>query len=71
MAQQGVGIGKVVLYVVLGILAIVIGIQVIQWFFGIIGWLIIAGAVVGIGYVLFRAGQKSVRGGSNRRHLPR
>jgi len=72
MAQgQGVSAGRVVLYVVLGILAVVIGIQVIQWFFSALGWLIIAGAVVGVGYLLFRAGQRSVGGRGNRRQLPR
>lgn len=69
--QQGVGFGRVILYVVLGILAVVIGVQLIQWFFGIVGWLLIAGAVVGVGYLLFRAGRRSVGGRSNRRQLPR
>lgn len=71
MAQgQGVGFGKVVLYIALGVLAVVIGINVIQWIFGIFGWLLIFGGMVGIGYLLFRAGQRSV-GGNNRRQLPR
>jgi pheromone shutdown protein TraB len=71
MAQgQGVGFGKVVLYIVLGVLAVVIGVQVIQWFFGILGWILIIGGVAAVGYLLFRAGQRSV-GGNNRRQLPR
>lgn len=72
MAQgQGVSAGKVVLYVVLGIIAVVIGIQLIQWVFSALWWLLVAGAVVGIGYMLYRAGQRSVGGGRNRRQLPR
>ncbi len=71
MAEGGTGFGKAVLYVVLGVLAVVVGVQVIQWFFGILGYLIIIAAVIGVGYLVYRAGQRSVGGGRNRRQLPR
>ena len=71
MAEGGTGFGKVVLYVVLGVLAVVVGVQVIQWFFGILGYLIIVAAVIGVGYLVYRAGQRSVGGGRNRGQLPR
>lgn len=72
MAQQGTSPGKVILYVVLGVIGVVVGINVITWLLGgILQWLLVLGAVVGVGYLAFKAGQRSVGGGSDRRQIPR
>lgn len=72
MAQQGPSMGKLILYVVLGVVGVVVGIQVIGWLLGgVLQWLLITGAIVGVGYLAFKAGQRSVGGGSNRRQIPR
>lgn len=71
MAQQGGGFGKIVLYVVLGVIGVFLGIQVIQWVLSWIGWAIIIGVTAGVAYLVVRGVRKSVGGGPNRRQLPR
>lgn len=72
MAQQSPSLGKLILYVVLGVIAVAVGINVITWLLGgILQWLLVIGAVVGVGYLAFKAGQRSVGGGSSRRQIPR
>jgi hypothetical protein len=72
MAQQGPSMGKIILYVVLGVIGVAIGINVITWLIGgILQWLLVIGAVVGVGYLAFKAGQRSVGGGSSRRQIHR
>lgn len=75
MAEQGGGFGKIVLWVVLG----VVGIIAAGWLIGaIIGALLkilfavlIIGAIAGVGLLLLRAARRSVSGGSDHRRLPR
>lgn len=71
MAQQGGGFGKIVLYVVLGVLGVFIGIQLIQWVLSWIGWAVIIGVTAGVAYLLVKGVRKSVGGGTDRRQLPR
>lgn len=70
----GGGPGKVVLYVVLGVIGLVIGIQLIQWLVGavltLLWYALVVGAIVGVAALVIRAARRSVGGGS-RRQLPR
>lgn len=70
----GGGSGKVVLYVVLGVIGLVIGIQLIQWLVGavltLLWYALVVGAIVGVAALVIRAARRSVSGGS-RRQLPR
>lgn len=75
MAEQGGGFGKIVLWVVLG----VVGIIVAGWILGaVIGALLkilfavlIIGAIGGVALLVIRGVRRSVSGGGNRRQLPR
>lgn len=71
---QGSGAGKFVLYLVLGIVGVVIGIQVLQWLFGALlslVWLaLVTAVIVGVTMLVIRAARRSV-GGNDRRRLPR
>jgi len=75
MAQQGGGFGKVMLWVVLGI----VGIIVAGWVVGaLIGALLkillaalIVAAIAGVAMVAIGALRRSVSGGNRRRQLPR
>jgi uncharacterized membrane protein len=72
---QGTSAGKVVLYVVLGIVAILVVGNVVGWLIGalwniLIATLIIAG-IMGVALLVIGAARRSVGGGSDRRHLPR
>jgi Na+/H+-translocating membrane pyrophosphatase len=75
MAQQGGGFGKVVLWVVLGI----VGIIVAGWVLGaLIGALLkilfaalVIAAIAGVAMLVVRAARRSVSGRGNRRQLPR
>jgi hypothetical protein len=73
MAQGG-GAGKVLLYVVLGVIAVVLGIQILTWLVGAlltaVYWGLIIGAVVAVTMLVIRAARRSV-GGRNNRQLPR
>ena len=70
----GGGSGKIVLYVVLGIIAVVLGIQLIQWLVGavltLLWYALVIGAIVGVAALIIRAARRSVSGNS-RRQLPR
>jgi hypothetical protein len=75
MAQQGGGFGKVLLWVVLGI----VGIIVVGWVVGaLIGALfkilvaaLIIAAIAGVAMLVIGAARRSLSGGRNRRQLPR
>ncbi|HEY8471345.1 MAG TPA: hypothetical protein VIL37_01770 [Natronosporangium sp.] len=73
MAQQGGGgFGKIVLWVVLGVLAVFVGIQVLQWLFSWIFWALFIGVAAGAAYLVIRGVlRRSVGGGQDRRRLPR
>jgi uncharacterized membrane protein len=71
---QGSGAGKIVLYVVIAIVAVMIVGNVIGWLIGalwniLIATLIIA-AIAGVALLVVGAARRSV-GGRNRRQLPR
>lgn len=73
MASGG-GSGKVVLYVVLGVVGLVVGIQLLQWLVSavmtLLWYALVVGAVVGVAALVFRAARRSI-GGTDRRQLPR
>jgi len=73
MAQGG-GAAKVVLYVVLGVIAVVVGIKVLTWLVDAVltamFYALVIGAVVAVTMLVVRAARRSV-GGHNRRRLPR
>lgn len=73
MAQGG-GAGKVLLYVVLGVIAVVLGVQILAWLVDAlltaIFWALAIGAVVAVTMLVIRAARRSV-GGRNNRQLPR
>lgn len=73
MAGNG-GSGKVVLYVVLGIIGVVLAVQLVQWLVGVVlslvWYALVAGAVIGVAALVIRAARRSV-GGRDRRQLPR
>lgn len=75
MAQQGGGFGKVVLWVVLGIVGIIVAGNVIGWLLGALWNILMAtliiGAIVGVTYLVIKGVRRSVGGGPNRRQLPR
>jgi hypothetical protein len=75
MAGQGGGFGKIVLWVVLGIVGIVLVGNVVGWLIGalwniFVATLIIA-AIVAVGLLVVAAARRSVSGGKDRRQLPR
>jgi uncharacterized membrane protein YeaQ/YmgE (transglycosylase-associated protein family) len=75
MAEQGGGFGKVVLWVVLGIVGIILAGWIVGQIIGalwniLVATLIIA-AIGGVALLVIRAARRSVGGGSNRRQLPR
>lgn len=73
MAGNG-GSGKILLYVVLGVIGVVVGIQILQWLVGAIltalYWALVIGAVVAVTMLVVRAARRSV-GGNDRRRLHR
>ncbi|MPZ25717.1 MAG: hypothetical protein GEV12_04530 [Micromonosporaceae bacterium] len=75
MAQQGGGFGKVVLWVVLGIVGIIVAGNIIGWVLGALWNILLAtliiGAIGGVAFLLVRAARRSVSGGSNRPRLRR
>jgi uncharacterized protein DUF1774 len=71
MAERRGGFGKVVLYVVLGVLAVFIGVQILQWVFSWLIWAIIIGVAAGVAYLVVKGVRRSVGGGQDRRQLPR
>jgi predicted permease len=75
MAQQGGGFGKVVLWVVLGIVGIIVLGNIIGWLLGALWNILLAtliiGAIVGVSVLLVRAARRSVSGGGDHRQLPR
>jgi hypothetical protein len=75
MAEQRGGFGKVVLWVVLGVVGIIVVGNVIGWILGalmnILMATLIIGAIAVVGLLLIRAARRSVTGGNNRRQLPR
>jgi hypothetical protein len=75
MAQQGSGFGKVVLWVVLGIVGIIVIGNVIGWLIGVLWNVLVAtmiiGAIVGVTYLVIKGVRRSVGGGPGRRQLPR
>jgi predicted permease len=75
MAQQSGGFGKVVLWVVLGIVVIIVAGNIIGLLLGalwniLLATLIIA-AIAGVGLLLVGAARRSVSGRGNRKQLPR
>lgn len=72
---QGASAGKIVLYVVLGIAAILIVGNVIGWLIGALWNILIAtliiGAIVGVTLLVIGAARRSVGGHGNRPRLPR
>lgn len=75
MAQQGGGFGKVVLWVVLGIVGIIVAGNIIGWVLGALWNILLAtliiGAIGGVALLLVRAARRSVSGGRDRKRLPR
>jgi hypothetical protein len=75
MAEQSSGFGKVVLWVVLGIVGIIVVGQILGWILGalwniFLATLVIA-AIAGVSLLVIGAVRRSVSGGSHRRQLPR
>jgi hypothetical protein len=75
MAEQGGGFGKIVLWVVLGVVGIILIGNVIGWLVGallnILFATLIIGAIVGVTILVIRGVRRSVSGRGNRRQLPR
>lgn len=75
MAQQGSGFGRVVLWVVLGIIGIIVAGQVLGWLLGALWNIFVAtlivGAIVGVGLLVVGVVKRSISGGGDRRRLPR
>lgn len=73
MANGG-GSGKIVLYLVLGVIGLVVAIQLVKWLLAavisLVWYALVIGAVVGVAALVIRAARRSV-GGRNRRELPR
>lgn len=73
MANGG-GSGKIVLYLVLGVIGLVVTIQLVKWLLAavisLVWYALVIGAVVGVAALVIRAARRSV-GGRNRRELPR
>lgn len=74
MAQGG-GFGRVVLWVVLGIVGLIVVGNVVGWLLGALWNILVAtliiGAIVGVGALVLAAVRRSISGGSNRPRLPR
>lgn len=75
MAEQGGGFGKVVLWVVLGVVGIIVLGNVIGWLVGALLNILFATLIIGaiglVAILVIRGVRRSVSGGSNRRQLPR
>jgi len=75
MAEQGGGFGKIVLWVVLGVVGIILVGNVIGWLIGALWNILVAtliiGAIVGVAYLVIKGVRRSVGGGRDRRQLPR
>lgn len=75
MAEQRGGFGKIVLWVVLGVVGIIVVGNVIGWILGALWNILLAtliiGLIGGVGILLIRAARRSVTGGNDRRRLPR
>lgn len=67
MANEGPSGGKIFLYILLGVLAVGVGI----WLLTNLWWLIVGAVAIGAGYGLYKMGQWSVTGGPTRRQIPR
>jgi predicted permease len=75
MAEQRGGFGRVVLWVVLGIVGIIVAGQIVGWLLGALWNILVAtliiGAIAGVAILLVRAARRSVSGGRDHRRLPR
>lgn len=75
MAQQGGGFGRVVLWVVLGVVGIIVAGQIVGWVLGALWNILLAtlviGAIAGVALLVVGAVKRSLSGGSDRRRLPR
>jgi hypothetical protein len=75
MAEQGGGFGKVVLWVVLGVVGIIVIGNIVGALLGALWNLLIAtaviAAIVGVTILVIRGVRRSVSGGGKRRQLPR
>lgn len=75
MAERRGGFGKIVLWVVLGVVGIIVAGNIIGWFLGALWNIFVAtliiGGIAGVGILLFRAARRSVSGGDSHRRLPR
>lgn len=74
MMAQGGGFGRVLLWVVLGIVGLIVVGKVLGWLVGVLWNILVAtlliGAIVGVGALVFAAVRRSISGG-NRPRLPR
>jgi hypothetical protein len=75
MAEQRGGFGKIVLWVVLGVVGIIVAGNIIGWIIGALWNILLATLIIGgiavVGILVFRAARRSVTGGNGRRQLPR
>ena len=75
MADQGIRWGRVVLWVVLGVVGIIVIGNIIGWLIGalwniLVATLIIA-AIAAVGLIALGAARRSLSGGDKHRQLPR
>lgn len=75
MAEQGSGFGKVVLWIVLGVVGIIVVGQIVGWLIGalwnLLVFTLIIGAIAGVALLVIAAARRSISGGNDRRRLPR
>lgn len=75
MAEQGSGFGKIVLWVVLGIVGIIVAGNIIGWLLGALWNLFVATLIIGaiglVALLVIGAARRSLSGGKDRRQLPR
>lgn len=72
---QGRGFGRVLLWVVLGVVGIIVVGNVVGWLLGALWNLLLAtliiGAIAGVALLVVRAARRSMSGGGDRSRLPR
>lgn len=74
MAEQGKGVGRVVLWVVLGVVGLIVLGNIAWWLVsklvGVLVLTLVVGAIAGVTFLVIRAARRTISGGRDRRQLP-